>query len=98
MVDIIFKKNINLKKLNKKKFNLYIFNEDQLILNNFKDTFNSFLLKNTFGNIIFSTNPNAESSIINSANISTFGWRKEAIPIIQTKNSLITRIFKYLFG
>ena len=98
MVDINFKKNINLKKLNKKKFNLYIFNEDQLILNNFKDTFNSFLLKNTFGNIIFSTNPNAESSIINSANISTFGWRKEAIPIIQTKNSLITRIFKYLFG
>ena len=98
MVDIIFKKNINLKKLYKKKFNLYIFNEDQLILNNFKDTFNSFLLKNTFGNIIFSANPNAESSIINSANISTFGWRKEAIPIIQTKNSLITRIFKYLFG
>ena len=38
-----------------------------------------------------------DSSIISAAFLSAYGWKKEAIPITQTKNSLITRIFKSIF-
>ena len=38
------------------------------------------------------------SLVSNIANLSIYGWRKEAIPIVQIKNSLITRIFKSIFG
>ena len=41
--------------------------------------------------------PEIDSLIISAANLSIYGWKKEAIPVIQTKNSLITRIFKALF-
>ena len=36
-------------------------------------------------------------SINSVADLTFYGWRKEAIPITQTKSSLITRIFKSLF-
>ena len=39
-----------------------------------------------------------DESIMSVANLSIYGWKKEAIPTIKLKNSLITRIFKSLFG
>ena len=39
-----------------------------------------------------------DTLFIKAANISIFGWKKEAIPIIHTKKSFITRIFKSIFG
>ncbi len=95
--DIIFSKNINLENFHKRKLKTYIFVEDNLVLKNFKDVFK-----------IFFSNSNSETEIIedfehdnfirNAVNLSLFGWKKEAVPIIQNKNSLITRIFKTLFG
>ena len=95
--DIIFSKNINLENFHKRKLKTFIFVEDNLVLKNFKDVFK-----------IFFSNSNSETEIIedfehdnfirNAVNLSLFGWKKEAVPIIQNKNSLITRIFKTLFG
>ena len=95
--DIIFTKNINLENFHKRKLKTFIFVEDNLVLKNFKDAFK-----------IFFSNNNSETEIIedfehdnfirNAVNLSLFGWKKEAVPIIQSKNSLITRIFKTLFG
>ena len=39
-----------------------------------------------------------DSLIISAANLSNYGWKKEAIPITQTKNTLISKIFKALFS
>ena len=71
---------------------------DQLIKDNFTEDCR-------FG---FSSDGDLESKLINdfeissliknAANLSFYGWKKEAIPITHTKNSLITRIFKSLFG
>ena len=48
---------------------------------------------------IFSTKLNENSSYyFDAAKIVNFGWKKEAIPITQNKQSLITRIFKSFFG
>ena len=95
--DIIFSKNINLENFHKRKLKTFIFVEDNLILKNFKDVFK-----------IFFSNSNSEIEIIkdfehdnfirNAVNLSLFGWTKEAVPITQNKNSLITRIFKTFFG
>ena len=38
------------------------------------------------------------SYYFDAAKIVNFGWKKEAIPITQNKQSLITRIFKSFFG
>ena len=39
-----------------------------------------------------------DSLIISAANLSNYGWKKEAIPVTQTKNTLISKIFKALFS
>ncbi len=95
--DIIFKKNINLKNFYKEKLKIFIYIEDILILKNFKDDFvQSFSKNNSVAEII--EDFEHEDFIRNAVNLSLFGWKKEAVPIIQNKNSLITRIFKSLFG
>ena len=33
-----------------------------------------------------------------AVHLTLYGWKTEAIPLIQTKKSLITKIFKTLFG
>ena len=38
-----------------------------------------------------------DDSIMNVANLSIYGWKKEAIPTTKIKKSLITRIFKSIF-
>ena len=38
-----------------------------------------------------------DSIFYKAANLSVFGWKKEAVPILHRKNSLITRIFKSIF-
>ena len=51
-----------------------------------------------FFEIEFNNEFELEDIISKTAHLSIFGWRKEAIPIAQTKNTIITRIFKTLFG
>ncbi len=98
IVNIILHKNINIPKFNKDKIKIYITFQDKTVSNNFYEYFESYFNKNSNfeTNLIeeFETN----SLISNIANLSTYGWRKEAIPIVQIKNSLITRIFKSIFG
>jgi hypothetical protein len=90
-------KNINIQKFNKERIKIYINFQDKTVSNNFYGYFETYLNKNSNfeTNLIeeFDTN----SLISNTSNLTTYGWRKEAIPIIQIKNSLITRIFKSIF-
>jgi cell division protein FtsA len=96
--NIILHKNINIKSFNKDNCKIYVLIIDQLIKDNFAEDYR-------FG---FSSDGDLESKLINdfeisslienAANLSFYGWKKEAIPIIQTKKSLITRVFKSLFG
>ena len=71
---------------------------DPLIQKNFKGRFKIYFSKNGNYEINLIDEFDPEETITNVANLSTYGWKKEAIPIVQTKNSLITRIFKSLFG
>jgi len=49
-------------------------------------------------NFEYFNNFNIEDTVKDTSNLLTFGWKKEAIPISQSKKSIITRIFKSIFG
>ena len=98
IVNIIFNNNINLKFFKKNYGKIFLLIEDQPTLKNFKKNFKSYFSQN----INFKTNLihdlEVDLIIMNAAKILIQGWKKEAIPMTQTKSSLITRIFKSLFG
>ena len=97
IIDIIIYDNINLNFIKKNDFKIYVTIQDKLISDNFGELFKSyFSIKNNDTSLI--DNFNKEDLILNTANLLTYGWRKEALPIIQTKKSLITRVFKSIFG
>ena len=98
IVDIIFNKNTNIKSLKGNKIKIYIIIEDQQILKSFKEIFKFYICKNKEFEIYFINDFEIEELILNVANLSLYGWKKEAIPTTKIKKSLITRIFKTLFG
>jgi cell division ATPase FtsA len=98
IASIILNKNINTKSFQLDNVKTYIIIKDELILNNFKENFRYCFSDNNNFQLNFINDFDINSSIINTANLSIYGWKKEAIPIVQTKSSLITRIFRSFFG
>ena len=98
ITNIIFNKNINIQSFKKNNIKTYITIKDKSILDKFQLDFSSLFLEASNIELIFIDDFELDSSIINIAGLSNFGWKKEAIPIIQKKNSLITGIFKSIFG
>jgi cell division protein FtsA len=98
IVNIILSENVNLHFLNKKNLKVYLNIEDQIVLENFGDNFNFYFSKNGSLKLIVIDDLDTVFSFTNAANLSIYGWKKEAIPITQIKNSIITRIFKSIFG
>ena len=95
IVNIIFNRNINIRSLKKNNIRIYLTIEDETIFNNFKENFRSYFSHNETYLI---KDLDIDKIILSASYLSTYGWKKEAIPITQTKNSVITRIFKSLFG
>ena len=95
IASIILKKNINLEFVKQNNIPIYMIIEDELIFDNFKENFKSYFSQYEFHLI---DDFKIDSLVMSAAHLSIYGWKKEAIPVTQTKNSLITRIFKSLFG
>ena len=98
ITSIILNQNINIESLKQNNAVVYIIIEDQLILDNFKENFKFYFLKDYNFNLNLIDDFEIDSSIMSAAHLSLYGWKKEAIPVTQIKNSLITKIFKSLFG
>ena len=84
--------------MKRNKVRIYLTIKDKQILENFKENFKSYFLKNSKFEIYLINDFEIDESIMNVANLSIYGWKKEAIPTTKIKRSLITRIFKSLFG
>ena len=97
IADIILNKNINIKYLKKDNLKTYVIILDQIISDNFNESLKSNLSKSKVLMPEFLSNFEIDSTIINSAGLTFYGWKKEAIPVIQRKNSIITRIFNSIF-
>ena len=98
IVDIIFNKNINIESLKGNKVKIYLTIKDKQIFENFKKSFKSYFSQNNNFEIYLINDFEIDESIMNVANLSIYGWKKEAIPTTKIKKTLITRIFKSLFG
>ena len=98
MISIIFHHNTNIKTFKKDIEKIYYLIDDKSVLSNFKKNFDKHLSLNNKFEIQLCEEFDLENTILETINLSKFGWKKEAVPITQTKNTLITRIFKYLFG
>ena len=98
IIDITYNKNSNYKYLLKKNKLIYLSFEDLNVNINFKERFKSYFINGC--EVIFDENSEDKDThaLIGSAELIGKGWEKEAIPIIQTKKSLISRIFSTLFN
>ena len=76
---------------------IFVVIEDALIFDNFEKDFCFYFSKGSNNNITVLKDFEIDSIFYKAAHLSIFGWKKEAVPIFQRKNSLITRIFKSIF-
>ena len=97
LVNLIYKKNINLKNLKNKIEFIYLSFEDYNISENLHKNFEKIFLKENNIKIEKMTQDEHLDSCLSSAELIGKGWEKEAIPIIQTKTSIISRIFSVFF-
>ena len=95
---IIFSSNTNIRTFKLENVKIYLIIKDNLIFDNFKDYFKLYFSNENKYTSHIIDDFDMNELIINTANLITHGWKKEAIPVTQIKNSLITRIFKTLFG
>ena len=95
--EIILYKNVNFKHYIKAPKVVFLEIDNKTHLNNFDKIFEQvfsleFYSKTNFVNI-------NNNILINTANnLVHFGWNKEAIPVTQSKKSLINRFFDAIFG
>ena len=97
IIEIILKKNINIKSFQNNP-QIYLAIKDSKIEDNFREKFKSCLLNHKYSDYNIIEDINLNEIISSIAHLSFYGWKKEAIPITQTKKSLVTRVFKSLFG
>ncbi len=93
IADIILTKNINLHNFKNDSYRVFVTLTESIFDKDFEFYFSKNKIK-----LEYIKKFDIESSISNIANLSLYGWRKEAIPVTQSKSSLVTRIFNYLFG
>jgi len=97
ITSIILNKNINIESFKQNNTAIYIVIEDQFIFDNFQENFKFYFSQDYNFDSHLINDFQIDSSIMSAAHLAVYGWKKEAIPVTQTKNSLITRIFKSLF-
>ncbi len=96
ITNIIFNKNKNLYDIKNKEIDLYFDFEDKDILDKFHYIFENSLKKCKF-KILKNKEDDPLDSIKIFGQLLSNGWAKEAIPVVNKKSSLISRIFSSLF-
>jgi cell division protein FtsA len=97
MVNIIYKKNINLTFLKKKNHSIDFSVKEIKFFGNIHQLIQKSLSQSLELNFSNENEYEPITPCLAAAELLGKGWEKEAIPIIQTKKSLITRIFTSLF-
>ncbi len=91
-------KNINLLSFSKKKVKIFVKISDQIHFNCFKGVYSYFFSKKKNLQLEFIKNVPTKDLMYNVYKLVYFGWKKEAIPITNSKKSVIARFFDALFN
>ena len=98
ITNLVYKKNINIQNFKKESKFIYITFNDLEISNHLNEIFKSnFSNSNT---VSFLENPKDDNldPCLGAAELIGKGWEKEALPVIQRKKTIISRIFDNFFG
>ncbi len=98
IAEIILFKNINIFSLIQKKTPIFISVEDELSLSSFKEIYETSFSKNNTFALEFMKKQDTKDVFHKAMNTVHFGWKKEAVPIVQTKKSIIARFFDLIFS
>lgn len=96
--ELIILKNINLINCNKKVKVIFLKINNKFHYECFKDAYSQLFSNNNNFIINFLEDITIEELLNNANRLIHFGWKKEVIPISQSKKSLITRFFERLFS
>ena len=97
VLERIITKNINFLSFSKKKVKFFVHIHDQTYFECFKSIYSYFFSKKNNLQLEFIKNIPINDFIYNVYKLVYFGWKKEAIPIANTKKSVIARFFEALF-
>ena len=96
--EIIVFKNINISTLIKKNIPIILEIREKSYFRCLDNIYEKAFSKNNYFKFYFSENLNKENFFKNASKIVQYGWKKEAIPIVLEKKSIISRIFDLLFN
>ena len=97
MTELIALKNINITSFMKKKYPIFLSISDELSSKTFNKIYENCFSQNKNLKVNFLNNLNREQIFTEVNKIVQYGWKKEAVPIIQEKKSIISRLFDIIF-
>ncbi len=99
MAEIIFSKNINFSNLKAKiKLPVFLNIREKFNISCFKKDYISAFSKKTESVVKLLDDTDEETLCETALKIVQYGWKKEAIPVVQEKKSMIARIFHKIFS
>lgn len=96
--EIIFSQNINFKTTNRIKKTIFLEIKDKKHLNCFKNIYHYHFSDSKKFELKFLEETKLKDDLIAADRIVQFGWKKEAIPVSDTKKSIISSFFGLLFN
>ena len=95
--EIILFKNTNVLSLIKKDINVFLSFDEAVKIDFFKKILMEYFLKKNELNFIIEKKPSAEDLALKAFQLVQFGWKKESLPIVNEKKTIISRIFGLFF-
>ena len=77
---------------------IYLYLDDDLLFKKFRYNYKFFFSNDNKYNLSLNENSDIESFYENANKIVQFGWKKEAVPVIHEKRSIIARFFDLIFN
>ena len=96
--EVIFTKNINIDNFLKEQKLIILQINDETNFQFFKESFKGFFSNHEQFELKIANKFENKFFFKNAGELVQFGWKKEAIPIIQERKSIIARIFDFLFN
>ena len=78
--------------------NIFLEIDKKMLFHSFEEAFEKIVSKDRNIKFELLDNSNNENLLRAANKLVHFGWKKEAIPVAQTKKSVISRVFDLLFG
>ena len=96
--EIILFRNINIRNILSKKIPIFLNLKDKIDNDRLIENYKLIFSQNSKYEIKFLKNFSTDKLYMDANRIVQYGWRKEAVPIVQDKKSLIARFFDLFFN